>query len=181
MFTQLHSLLDAQIMLELLSLVLMAYLPQLLPLLLLQLPPRLRPLKLLPRERLSQLPRPLLRLMLIQRLTHGCTTLDFMDMDMDTMDMLHSPTAMLHTPTPMSTLTMASHTLTMARDLLMPRLTLLSSTAITDILTLMVMDTDMLDSHTLTTHTPTMERDLLMLSQRPRLMLTHISSMVDTT
>merc|ERR1712227_1049976 len=65
----------------------------------------------------------------------------------------------------MSTLTMASHTLTMARDLLMPsqrpmqRLTLLSSTAITDILTLMVMDTDMLDSHTLTTHTPTMERD----------------------
>merc|ERR1712113_146525 len=57
----------------------------------------------------------------------------------------------------------------------------LSSTAITDILTLMVMDTDMLDSHTLTTHTPTMERDLLMLSQRPRLMLTHISSMVDTT
>merc|ERR1711973_56853 len=135
MFTQLHSLLDAQIMLELLSLVLMAYLPQLLPLLLLQLPPRLRPLKLLPRERLSQLPRPLLRLMLklIQRLTHGCTTLDFMDMD--TMDMLHSPTAMLHTPTPMSTLT---------------------------------------------THTPTMERDLLMLSQRPRLMLTHISSMVDT-
>merc|ERR1711988_839069 len=107
----------------------------LLPLLLLQLPPRLRPLKLLPRERLSQLPRPLLRLMLIQRLTHGCTTLDFMDMDMDTMDMLHSPTAMLHTPTPMSTLTMASHTLTMARDLLMPsqrpmqRLTLLSSTA----------------------------------------------------
>merc|ERR1711973_1055181 len=115
MFTQLHSLLDAQIMLELLSLVLMAYLPQLLPLLLLQLPPRLRPLKLLPRERLSQLPRPLLRLMLklIQRLTHGCTTLDFMDMDMDT-------TAMLHTPTPMSTLTMASHTLTMARDLLMP-------------------------------------------------------------
>merc|ERR1711926_54892 len=102
----------------------MALLPQLLPLLLLQLPPRLRPLKLLPRE----------------RLTHGCTTLDFMDMD--TMDMLHSPTAMLHTPTPMSTLTMASHTLTMARDLLMPsqrpmqRLTLLSSTAITDILTL---------------------------------------------
>merc|ERR1739849_1852 len=120
-----------------------------------------------------------LMLKLIQRLTHGCTTLDFMDMDMDTMDMLHSPTAMLHTPTPMSTLTMASHTLTMARDLLMPsqrpmqRLTLLSSTAITDILTLMVMDTDMLDSHTLTTHTPTMERDLLMLS--------HISSMVDTT
>merc|ERR1712193_384603 len=121
-------------------------------------------------------------LKLIQRLTHGCTTLDFMDMDMDTMDMLHSPT-------PMSTLTMASHTLTMARDLLMPsqrpmqRLTLLSSTAITDILTLMVMDTDMLDSHTLTTHTPTMERDLLMLSQRPRLMLklTHIFSMVDTT
>merc|ERR1712221_20496 len=95
-------------------------------------------LKLLPRERLSQLPRPLLRLMGIQRLTHGCTTLDFMDMDMDTMDMLHSSTAMLHTPTPMSTLTMASHTLTMARDLLMP-------------------------------------------SQRPRLMLTHISSMVDTT
>merc|ERR1711902_366367 len=148
-----------------------------------------RPLKLLPRERLSQLPRPLLRLKLIQRLTHGCTTLDFMDMDMDTMDMLHSPTAMLHTPTPMSTLTMASHTLTMARDLLMPsqrpmqRLTLLSSTAITDILTLMVMDTDMLDSHTLTTHMPTMERDLLMLSQWQRLMLklTHIFSMVDTT
>merc|ERR1712112_530211 len=110
---------------------------------------------LLKRERLSQLPRPLLRL--IQRLTHGCTTLDFMDMDMDTMDMLHSPTAMLHTPTLMSTLTMASHMLTMERDLLMLsqrqmlRLTQLSSTATSDILTLMVMDTDILDSHTLTT------------------------------
>merc|ERR1712241_1236773 len=89
------------------------------------------------------------------------------------MDMLHSPTAMLHTPTPMSTLTMASHMLTMERDQPMLsrrpmlRLTQLSSTAITDILTHMV----------------TMERDLLMLSQRQRLMLklTHIFSMVDTT
>merc|ERR1712102_161915 len=96
---------------------------------------------------------------------------------------------MLHTPTPMSTLTMASHMLTMERDQPMLsqrpmlRLTQLSSTAIMDILTLMVMDTDMLDSHTLTTHMPTMERDLLMLSQRQRLMLklTHIFSMVDTT
>merc|ERR1719187_2045115 len=94
---------------------------------------------------------------------------------------------MLHTPTPTSTLTMASHMLTMERDqpMLSQRLMLtqLSSTAITDILTLMVMDTDMLDSHTLTTHMPTMERDLLMLSQRQRLMLklTHIFSMVDTT
>merc|ERR1711963_918754 len=43
------------------------------------------------------------------------------------------------------------------------------------------MSTLTMASHTLTTHTPTMERDLLMLSQRPRLMLTHISSMVDTT
>merc|ERR1711915_728187 len=79
--------------------------------------------------------------------------------------------------------------LTMARDPLMqsqrpmPRLTPLSSTAITDTHTHMDMDTDMLDFHTLTTHMPTMERDLPMLrpklTQRP--MLTPISSMVDTT
>merc|ERR1712018_1021651 len=71
--------------------------------------------------------------------------------------------------------------LTMERDLLMLsqrqmlRLTQLSSTAASDILTLMVMDTDILDSHTLTSHIPTMERDLLKLN------LTHIFSMVDTT
>merc|ERR1712083_1245011 len=82
----------------------------------------------------------------------------------DTMDMLHSPIAMPHTPTLTPMPTMASHTLTMARDPLMqsqrpmPRLTPLSSTAITDTHTHMDMDTDMLDFHTLTTHMPTMER-----------------------
>merc|ERR1712058_52402 len=139
--------------------------------------------------RLSQLLRPPLRLMLTQKLTHGCTTLDLDTTGLDTMDMLHSPTAMPHTPTLTPMPTMASHTLTTARDPLMPsqrpmlRLTPPSSTAASDTPTLMDMDTDMVDFHTLTTHMPTMERDPLMLrpklTQRP--MLTPISSMVDTT
>merc|ERR1712025_751580 len=148
-------------------------------------------LSLLPRERLSQLPRPPLRLMLklTQKLTHGCTTLDLDTTVLDTMDMPHSPTAMPHTPTLTPMPTMASHTLITARDPLMlsqkPMLRLIqpSSTALTDTPTHMDMDTDMVDFHTLTTHMPTMERDLLMLrpklTQRP--MLTPISSMVDIT
>merc|ERR1712027_252465 len=52
--------------------------------------------------------RDLLMLRPTQRLTHGCTTVVFMD----TMPMLHLPTAMPHTPTPMLTPTMDSHTLT---------------------------------------------------------------------
>merc|ERR1711877_19060 len=59
--------------------------------------------------------------------------------------------------------------ITMARDLLMlsqrPRLMLLSSTELTDMLPM-----DTMDTHMLTTDI-TMARDLLMLSQRPRLML----------
>merc|ERR1712117_444065 len=56
----------------------------------------------------SQLLKLLLMLKPTQRLTHGCTTVVFMD----TMPMLHLPTAMPHTPTPMLTPTMDSHTLT---------------------------------------------------------------------
>merc|ERR1712117_363823 len=64
----------------------------------------------------SQLLKLLLMLKLTQRLTHGCTTVDFMAI----MPMLHLPTAMLHLPTDMPTLTMDSHMLTiMVRDLLM--------------------------------------------------------------
>merc|ERR1712117_680177 len=64
----------------------------------------------------SQLLSLLLMLRLTQRLTHGCTTVDFMAI----MPMLHLPTAMLHLPTDMPTLTMDSHMLTiMVRDLLM--------------------------------------------------------------
>merc|ERR1712003_57377 len=71
---------------------------------------------LLRRERLSQLLR--LMLKLTQRLTHGCCTVDTMDMDM--VIMLHSPTLMLPMSTPMPTPTMDSHMpTTMARDLLM--------------------------------------------------------------
>merc|ERR1712025_842585 len=120
-------------------------------------------LSLLPRERLSQLLRPLLRLMLklTQRLTHGCTTLDLDITVLDTMDMLHSPTAMPHTPTLTPMPTMASHTLTMARDPLMLsqrpmlRLILPSSTALTDTPTHMDMDTDMVDFHPPAPHMPT--------------------------
>merc|ERR1711868_246814 len=138
-----------------------------------------RLLSLLRRERLSQL----LRLMpkLTQRLTHGCCTVDTMDMDMDTM--LHSPTLMLPMSTPMPTPTMDSHMpTTMARDLLM-----LSQRLMLMLMLMLGMDTtvtdlmDMLDTtdHTDTepmdmdTHTDmdTMVRDLLMLSLSQRLML----------
>merc|ERR1711868_41355 len=126
-----------------------------------------RLLSLLRRERLSQL----LRLMpkLTLRLTHGCCTVDTMDMDMDIM--LHSPTLMLPMSTPMPTPTMDSHMpTTMARDLLMlsQRLMLMlmlgMDTTVTDLM-------DMLDTTDHTDTGDTMARDLLMLSQRLMLML----------
>merc|ERR1711868_105391 len=117
-----------------------------------------RLLSLLRRERLSQL----LRLMpkLTQRLTHGCCTVDTMDMDMDTM--LHSPTPMLPMSTLMPTPTMDSHMpTTMARDLLMlsQRLMLMLMMMLTmDIMDIMDMDLDHTDTEPMDmdTHTDTM-------------------------
>merc|ERR1712064_119305 len=116
--------------------------------------PNLR-LSLLPRERLSQLLRPPLRLMLklTQRLTHGCTTLDLDTTVLDTMDMPHLPTAMPHTPTltPMPTM---ERDLPMLRPKLTqrPMLTPISSMVDTTDLTLIMLVT----THTpMDTHTPT--------------------------
>merc|ERR1712170_340489 len=139
---------------------------------------------------LSQLLRLLLMLRLTQRLTHGCTTVVFMDI----MLMPHLPTAMPHTHTAMPTLTTDSHMpTTMARDLLMlsqllrlllmlrltQRLTHGCTTVVfMDIMLMPHLPTAMPHTHTdmptLTTdsHMPTtMERDQLMLSQLLRLPL----------